>query len=257
MHLRATARRLRHVEPDASGDRYVNYGWINLLFSDDNDLQELYYHANCEEYYANDLPIYGRLLKAGDVAIDVGANLGWTATLMASIVGHSGRVFAFEPSKRTFTKLRKTIAANYIDHIVTPLNLACGSRPGAFTLNHISPSSGKSTLVRSVDGAATEIVEVVQLDSIAELQSQQVALIKTDTEGFESAVLEGAERLIRRDKPFIYLEMGGDYPEETRESLRILDRLDYCLNVPKTFKWENVGGGSDFVAFHMSLTGGN
>jgi hypothetical protein len=36
-------------------------------------------------------------LKPGDVAVDVGANIGFFTALFGTLVGPAGRVFAFEP----------------------------------------------------------------------------------------------------------------------------------------------------------------
>jgi hypothetical protein len=46
-----------------------------------------------------------RWLTPGLTAVDVGANVGWHALLMARIVGPGGRVFAFEPNDSTRARL--------------------------------------------------------------------------------------------------------------------------------------------------------
>ncbi len=246
--MQAAAARLRRLPPDERGERYVDYGWLKLLFSDDGDKQELYYHAHSSEYYANDFPIYSKLLKPGDVAVDVGANLGWTAVLMASFVGSAGHVFAFEPAKSIFAKLLKTIAANGLEAVITPLNLACGGEAGCCMLNRVSTSSGNSSIVNAAPGAQTESIDVVRLDDVAELKEQRITLIKIDTEGYEPMVLAGSAALIAREKPLIYLEMGGDYLQSTLESRRILEAFGYRLNSPKDVDWSRVGNGSNFLA---------
>jgi len=38
------------------------------------------------------------LVQPGDCVIDAGANLGWFTLLASSIVGTTGKIFAFEPS---------------------------------------------------------------------------------------------------------------------------------------------------------------
>lgn len=54
-----------------------------------------------------------QVLKSGDTAIDGGANIGYFSLVMASIVGVSGKVLAFEPGPNNwelYTKLDKTLA---------------------------------------------------------------------------------------------------------------------------------------------------
>src|SRR4051794_3788370 len=40
------------------------------------------------------------IVRPGEAAFDVGANNGWYSSLLAEIVGPTGRVFAFEPGSR-------------------------------------------------------------------------------------------------------------------------------------------------------------
>ena len=49
------------------------------------------------------------VLKAGDFAIDIGANLGYYTILFASIVGDQGMVYSFEPMPHLYNSLVKWI----------------------------------------------------------------------------------------------------------------------------------------------------
>src|ERR1700722_2471622 len=51
-----------------------------------------------------------RVLKEGDIAIDVGANVGYFTCLMAAIVGPTGKVYSFEPGLNNLPKLDKNLA---------------------------------------------------------------------------------------------------------------------------------------------------
>ncbi len=55
----------------------------------------------------------------------------------------------------------------------------------------------------------------------------KVSFIKIDTEGYEPQVLRGAKELIMRDKPTIYIELGGDHQKSSLEALQVLKELDY------------------------------
>ena len=55
---------------------------------------------------------YGQILKAGDVALDIGANIGAHTLPIARCVGPSGHVHAFEPTVFAFAKLEANIARN-------------------------------------------------------------------------------------------------------------------------------------------------
>lgn len=53
-----------------------------------------------------------RLLKAGMVFVDVGANIGYFTMLAASLVGPGGKVIAFEPNEDNCDLVRRSTQAN-------------------------------------------------------------------------------------------------------------------------------------------------
>ena len=46
-------------------------------------------------------------LNSGDIFIDIGANIGYYSILSKYLVGHTGNVYSFEPTPRTFKILEK------------------------------------------------------------------------------------------------------------------------------------------------------
>ena len=52
-----------------------------------------------------------RIVRKGDIAVDIGANIGIMASLMAARSGPSGFVYAFEPHPKIRETLQKNIAA--------------------------------------------------------------------------------------------------------------------------------------------------
>jgi FkbM family methyltransferase len=53
-----------------------------------------------------------RLVKSGDTALDIGANVGYMSLVLAKFVGKSGRVFSFEPDSKNFASLKRNLALN-------------------------------------------------------------------------------------------------------------------------------------------------
>jgi FkbM family methyltransferase len=226
-----------------SDDLFIDYGWIRLLYSGDRDGQEIAYHQSQADWHEKDITIFRSLLAPGRTAIDVGANLGFTTTMLASVVGPSGRVLSFEPSPVVYAKLRKTVQANRLANVMT-FNLGCGSSPSVQTLHAVSRSSGNSSILGG--GRAWGPVEIVRLDDVDEAWERPVSLIKIDTEGYEPEVLAGARRLIEAQRPILFLEMGGDYPESTARSIELLSELRYGIEHVVGRDWSEVGNGSDF-----------
>lgn len=69
-----------------------------------------------------------RLIKEGDTVLDVGANIGYYSVMFSKLVGETGKVFAFEPTKFFGTVLSRNhypFCIVYIQFIYNPYPLAC------------------------------------------------------------------------------------------------------------------------------------
>lgn len=96
-----------------------------------------------------------RWLRAGDTAVDVGANVGWHALLMATLVGPRGRVCAFEPNETTRGRLLAGIQANRLANVTIDAR-AVSDTPGVCAFE--APRAGEfwdgtGRLTREVAGA--------------------------------------------------------------------------------------------------------
>jgi len=56
--------------------------------------------------------LFVRVLGEGDVAVDIGANIGFLTVLAAILVGPTGHVVAFEPGPENLERLRANLAHN-------------------------------------------------------------------------------------------------------------------------------------------------
>jgi FkbM family methyltransferase len=241
-------RQIKHAELEArarltGGELVVDYGWGKLPYTGDGDVQEVLYHLNQARWHEKDENIFRSLLAPGQTAIDVGANSGFVTVILASIVGPGGRVLSFEPSPRVYAKLRRTVDVNELAQVTT-VNMGCGATSSVAQLRQVNSSTGNGSIV----AAGTDPIEIriETLDSFAEVWEAPVALVKIDTEGYEPEVLRGATRLIDEQRPVLYLEMGGDYVESTRESIAILADAGYGVAHVRSIDWTRVGGGSDY-----------
>lgn len=156
-----------------------------------------------------------RLLREGDTFIDVGANVGLYTMIASRCVGRSGRVYAFEPSKREFAHLRYHIDHNSLQN-VHAFQLALGSHDGTAVL-HVADDvhAGLNTIEErfmypDTNEAYREVVPVVRLDDFVRGHSiPRVDVMKVDVEGAEARVVAGACDTITRDRPALILEITG------------------------------------------------
>ena len=158
------------------------------------------------------LRFVSRELRRGDVAVDVGANVGLVTLTMAAAVGITGRVFAFEPNERSAEFLAESLylnaqrgmkaevvltraavgAANGVARLVAPVRHRSLGR----VMDAVSPPSTDDAGVDG-PGVATEVHEVPMVtldDALAAVPF--VRLVKIDVEGYESEVLAGMQRLV-------------------------------------------------------------
>jgi FkbM family methyltransferase len=138
--------------------------------------------------YANppDLPemlVWRRVLRAGDLFVDVGANVG-TYTLWAAELG--AEVIALEPAADTFRLLKENIALN--GYAVTTVRAAAGDHCGTA---HFTADLDAGNSLAS-DGPV--LTDLVTIDSL--VGKRHVTGMKIDVEGFEIDVLRGCARAL-------------------------------------------------------------
>jgi FkbM family methyltransferase len=141
-----------------------------------------------------------RLIRAGDVVVDAGANIGYMSVLAAALASHSGRVTSFEPNEELFDVLEKNlITASRYCRDVRARRCALGAEPGKVQLvipSQMTTNDGLS-YVGTPQTAADRCVEVEQVTLDDELRGTGVGLLKIDVEGAEPGVLRGASTLLR------------------------------------------------------------
>lgn len=147
-----------------------------------------------------------RLLRSGDLAVDVGANIG----IYTILAGHHGAsVIAFEPGTRSRVDLNRNLQLNDL-HQVTVVPSAVSDRSASLWLTTDAESSNR--LIGS-QTRNSERVSVVRLDDCLNdiaVDEDHLGLLKIDTEGYDLRVLEGGACFISRVKPVILVETWGD-----------------------------------------------
>lgn len=149
-------------------------------------------------------------VRAGSVALDVGAHKGGYTYWLARSVGPAGHVYAFEPQPQLARKLRDSFESAR----VTVENAGVSDHEGTMRL-HIPtdgrPSPGASfEATRAATATGRSIaVSVIALDHYLRdlpTRGREVSFLKCDVEGHELCVFRGAEQLLRRDRPVLLFE---------------------------------------------------
>ncbi len=171
------------------------------------------------------------IVTAGDVVIDVGANIGEFTLLAASRAGPEGRVYALEPAKDNVGHLCRNVRINGFRN-VTILRVAAMECRRTVAIE-TDRRSGGARVTSTADGG--EVVEATTLDDlIAQVNTERIKLAKIDAAGAELLVLQGGQRSLAAGKvgyvvvklyqPRITIERFGYH---TRETVHMLAQLGY------------------------------
>jgi len=142
--------------------------------------------------------VFKRILRPGDVVVDIGANIGYFTLLASGLVGELGRVYAFEPAPDNFALLNKNLTANASKNVYA-IQKALSSHKGSGKLLLEAKNWGSHRIVETVaDGQSVE-VEMISMDEFFTNGNQRVDAIKMDAEGSEIRILHGASGLLRNN----------------------------------------------------------
>ena len=177
---------------------------------------------------------YQNIVKAGDVVLDIGANIGAHALLLGRAVGPSGKVYAFEPTDYAYTKLSRNRSLNpdladrihCIQSMLVYQEVVGKPTPGLYSSWPLKEEVGLHELhqgrLMTTTGA-----EARTLDSIVlSLKLDRVDCIKLDIDGFECGMIRGANAVLSRWHPVIIMELAPYALEEQSETLgNLIDLL--------------------------------
>jgi FkbM family methyltransferase len=145
----------------------------------------------CGLHEFEDMAFVLHALRADDLFVDVGANVGSYTLLAGGVVG--AQCISLEPVPETFAHLCDNINLNGIADRVSARNVAAGEARGTLrftagldTVNHV--------LAEDEVQENAIMVGVERLDDL--LAGRKPLLIKIDVEGFETKVILGAHALL-------------------------------------------------------------
>jgi FkbM family methyltransferase len=152
-------------------------------------------------------------VRAGDIFMDIGANIGIYTLAAAHRVGETGKVYAFEPHKMNGVTLLRNLAASGLAGRVDFFACALSDASHVLPFNYVSlasASSGSQFGHTRVAGAshdfkpvAREMLAAVTVDElIAGGTIKAPNLVKIDVDGNEIKILQGMKKLLAgKDRP--------------------------------------------------------
>lgn len=140
-----------------------------------------------------------KVIKPGDVVLDIGACLGYYTLLFAKIVGETGRVFAFEPNPENFALLKKNVDKNGYKNIILA-NKAVSNETGKIKMYLSEYHKADHRIYDSGDGREAIAIEAMRLDDYFKNYNGQIDFIKIDVQGAEGKVIQGMALLLQKNK---------------------------------------------------------
>ena len=154
-------------------------------------------------YEAHLSAVFEKYCTNGMTVVDVGANLGYYSLLASRLVGPTGRVVALEPNSENCRLLLSSLRLNDITNVQL-LPVAADRASGwAYYSTHVGSNGGLIDDGELLSHPGT-VVPTFRLDDLVE---GPVGFLKMDVEGAEGRVVEGATRLIARDRPIVTTEL--------------------------------------------------
>jgi methyltransferase, FkbM family len=198
------------------------------------------------EYSEDEVRVITSLLRPGDIAVEVGANIGALVIPMAKAVGPTGAVVAYEPQRIVHQMLCANIALNGLTNVIAK-HAAASDAPGTLHVPILDPTKqlnfGDVALERWTEDTGVK----VPAETIDSLGLTSCRLIKADVQGMEASVLRGATRTIAAHRPALYIE--NDQRDKSQALIALIRSMGYRLwwHMPLLFQQNNFAGNPDNI----------
>ena len=177
----------------------LEFSWFRRVFLFSYFLYKRWY----EDPFFTLVKRHPELFQGGDV-LDIGANIGYTASVFAAALQPSAKVYAFEPDQASFNMLRDVIQRKNLGASVEILQMAVGSSDGTLEFWHNDEHSADHRVVTpqfnssELDRSKVTTVPVTRIDSfVASRGLGNISFIKIDVQGYELAVCEGMKKTLQ------------------------------------------------------------
>lgn len=195
--------------PEALVKARLKYGPVMWVRPNDPIGRAIFYDGQWEPAVISH---FAKELRAGDVVLDVGANIGQFALVAASIVGTTGRVIAVEAGSAAFKILQMNIADNRFTTVKT-CHMAAWDCETTLHLGGVREDMLGWGKVQHNATEQSETIPARRLDKVlAEQGCSRVDVMKIDIEGAELKALQGMDQLFKTNPPrCVYCEVANNH----------------------------------------------
>ncbi len=161
------------------------------------------------------------VLEPDGIFLDVGAYVGYHSIRVLSRLGLMGAVVAVEPDPSAAALLRHNVSANLPAAVASRLTVIEGAAWESSGELAVSPTLTGGVSVAPLPADAGEDVARVksvrldkELEDIELAKGMKLSVVRVDTPGRGHRALAGLVRLLRRDRPHVFLEFSASSTAE-------------------------------------------
>jgi FkbM family methyltransferase len=168
----------------------------NFLYNNVFALYRPLYYTFKHQQDKFEIELLKKIIKPGDTVLDIGANIGFYASIVSDLVGDKGTVHCFEPDLKNFKYLQRAMKGR--SNVVLNQN-AVGAKNETLKF-YSSPNLNVDhrSYEPEVYSAVTE-VQAVAIDAYLQKYGSSVQVIKMDIQGFEMQALSGMKACLENN----------------------------------------------------------
>lgn len=195
------------------------------------------------------IKFYETYIKPEFICIDVGANIGFNASIMCKLA-YNGKVIAFEP----YSFLNDLFQYNMLNNGITNVEVykkALSNKMGTSVFieknvnnvtSHIVDNGVNLSDNQQKNSKKTQCRTDTLDNHVRNYNIDKVDLVKIDVEGYESQVLTGAENTIAKNKDIVFLIEFSPLAQRNKygdlENLLTLEKKQEMLQAPAKLYFE-------------------
>ncbi|MFW2373046.1 MAG: FkbM family methyltransferase [Gammaproteobacteria bacterium] len=171
---------------------------ISLKFKIEDAIGRHIYKNGAYEKELSDFIINHIQFHSGDIALDIGANIGWYSLLLDKHMPEGCQVYAFEPDPLNYQLLIYNIQLNGANKVKAIQNALSDKKEIKKLYRYSNRNLGRHSLLDINQGDFVE-VEALVLDEFIQLNNidfNKVKFAKIDIEGYEYFALSGALKVL-------------------------------------------------------------
>ncbi|WP_308257585.1 FkbM family methyltransferase [Saccharothrix luteola] len=175
------------------------------------------------------------VVEPDGIFLDVGAYIGYQTVRMLSRFGTGGAVVAVEPCPSSRALLRHNVDVNLPERVAQQLVLVdAAAWESSGELASQPALTGGVSVAPLPEGAGEDVTRVraarldKELEAVPLLQGRKLSVVRVDAPGRGHRALAGLVRLLRRDRPHVFLDFSatatsgfGDDPVTVLKEFRI------------------------------------